>query len=199
MENPLVGVFNRERTMLVFRQRSLEVYAAYLAGAGGSLLGFWGLLGILTGRLGSQTAAWYVFTGAMFAGAAYWAFKMFRSFTFDLRKRTYAERFGANFKPQFLSGSFQDFKCLEIAPYQSFVPTGFTMTNMRGGMQAMPNQLLVLRLWYNDPRRPPAVLEHFTSDAAGYVHDGRAVTFGQKAITYANAIGIPLHSCIPLQ
>jgi hypothetical protein len=59
MENPLVGTFNRERTMLVFRQRSLEFFASIFGMALGAAMVviavcqqyfglFWGILPLLT-------------------------------------------------------------------------------------------------------------------------------------------------------
>jgi hypothetical protein len=67
MENPMVGGFNRERTVLLFRQRSLEVYAAYAAVGGGGFMALWGIWRAFIGREGlNDTTMWLIVFGGFF-------------------------------------------------------------------------------------------------------------------------------------
>ncbi len=200
MENPMVGAFNRERTMLVFRQRSTEVYAAYAGLLAGAVMMALALFRLVVWRSLDGATLWFGFFGFCFAAASYWAFALFRSYTFDLRKRQYEERFGAGGRPVRIKGSFQDFDHLELMQYDGLMPNSLTVTfSQSGPTMARMNKLYVIRLCYRDPRRPAAVLEHIWSNAPGGVVDGNVVSFTQKAVQYADAIKLPLHSSIPLQ
>jgi hypothetical protein len=200
MENPLVGTFNRERTMLTFSQRSLEVTAAYVALFGGGGMVLFGLINfLLSGGLTGQ-ALWLVTFGGMFAGAAAWALLLFRSIKFDLRKRAYVMRKSMGMVPEVRRGSTQEIRCLELAPFDGLLPAAIIQqqgTGLIGGAAGLGG-IYVLRLWWHDASREPIVIEHVQAMQT-YGHlDMLLAGFGQKAQMYASALQVPLYSQIPL-
>jgi hypothetical protein len=201
MENPLIGSFNRERTSLVFRQRSLEFFAAYAGlGVGGAMV----LVG-LTQRFfgffdGIFTPGYNTFFGLLFLGASIWAMLLFRTVKFDLRKRTFVSRSRLGLLPKFESGTIQEIRCLELVPYAGLIPTSFVQS-VSPGMIAAPvqhGQLFVIRLWWHNPHRPPIVIEHVQIFQTYGAADGHLLTFAAKAQMYAQSLQVPLYSNIPL-
>lgn len=202
MENPLTGSYNRERTILTFHQRSLEVRAAQLAVAGGIGMVIIGLAKEF--RLPVPTpldSMWWLFFGLAFAAAGSWAFLLFRNLRFDIRKRGYVERFGSGMAVQWRRGSIDEVRCLELARYSGLFPTqikspasswGMPGTPMPGAGMPAPGTLLVLRLWWHDPHRAPVVVEHLVVGAAYGVQDQRTQHFIGLAQGYAQALRVPL-------
>jgi hypothetical protein len=204
MENPLFGSFNRERTMLVFRQRSLEVQAAYLAMIGGTLMVLFGLAkGFGLVPFGRVPASWFLIFGLAFGAAGLWAFLLFRFIKFDLRKRLYVERAGSGLTFSQRKGSLDEVRCLELSRYHGLLPGAVGQRSSSWGT-AMPNQsvpapvgtLLTLRLWWHDPRRPPVVVEHLVVGTAYGYQDQRTMHFLGLAQAYAQALRIPLTGSI---
>src|SRR5688572_28830893 len=162
MENPLQGSFNRERTVLVFQQRSREVYAALWALIIGSGMFFTGLFRLLSFR--TAAAWWFLIVGGAVAAAALWAYLLFRFIKFDLRKRTYVERFGSGLLVQWRRGSLDEVNCLGLESYQGFLPelrqrvAGWTIAGPSAAYA--PGQVFVVRLWWKDKNRYPPVIEH---------------------------------------
>ena len=206
MENPLCGSFNRERTILTFRQRSLEVQAAYLAMAGGAamfVIGFakgFGFLDLLP-----VPAMWLLFFGSAFGGAGLWAFLTFRQLKFDIRKRLYLERSGGGLNFQNRKGTIDEVRCLELGRYQGLLPTSTKQSTQGAWGSAMPPQpagyapqgtLLTLRLHWHDPHRPPVVVEHLVVGAAYGYQDQRAMHFIGLAQAYSQALRVPLAGSI---
>lgn len=197
MENPLAGAFNRERTMLIFRQTADQVWAAYGAAALGASLFVRGLWLLLVQRRDLDgVVLWLITFGFLFLAAAFWAFSLFRSFKFDLRKRTYAERFGASGRPVHRTGSISEIRHLELMPYGGLFGTvggpGSVFQPDLGG------QVYVIRLVWHDQRRIPAILEHVNTAATYGTVDARLADFGHKAMQYAQAIGVPMYTQVPL-
>ncbi len=201
MENPLTGSFNRERTILSFGQRSLEVRAAQAAiVVGGVML----LIGLAKGS-GMPIpvplpAIWWTFFGIAFGLAALWAFLLFRNLKFDTRKRGYVERAGSGLMVQWRRGSIDEVRCLELGRYSGLLPTSNRPPVQGWGGAAAPpgvampaaGTLLVLRLWWHDPHRPPVVVEHLVAGAAYGYQDQRAQHFLGLAQGYAQALRVPL-------
>ena len=204
MENPLTGSFNRERTILTFHQRSLEVNASYLAVAGGigmAVVGMAKTFGLF--EFLPLDPIWWMFFGMAFGLAGLWAYLLFRQFRFDLRKRFYTERFGSGAMVRFRKGSIDEVRCLELGRYQGLLPTGKPQAT-QGGWGAMPGQmpaqmgapqagtLLTLRLWWQDPHRPPVVVEHLVVGSAYGYQDQRTMHFLGLAQAYAASLRVPL-------
>ena len=202
MENPLCGSFNRERTVLTFRQRSLEVQAANFAMLGGGAMV---LLGLAKGfgffEFSPVPAIWWMFFGFAFAAAGYWALLLFKLLKFDIRKRLYLERSGSGFSVQHRRGSIDEVRCLELGRYQGLLPTQAKPPTQGAWGSAMPPQpagysaqgtLLTLRLHWHDPNRQPVVIEHLTVGAAYGYRDQRAMHFLGLAQAYAQSLRVPL-------
>jgi len=200
MENPLVGSYNRERTILTFAQRSLEVRAAQAAIVGGCgmvLIGFAKAANLPVPL--PLDPMWWTFFGAAFALAAAWAFLMFRNIRFDLRKRGYVDRSGSGLMVGWRRGSIDEVRGLEIARFAGLLPTqtrapaaGWGTPNRALMAAPAPGTLLVLRLWWHDPQRPPVVVEHLVvGNAYGY-QDQRTMHFLGLAQGYAQALRVPL-------
>ena len=203
MENPLQGSFNRERTVLTFHQRSLEVNAAYAAIAGGAAMAVAGLakeFGLLP-RLPFDSL-WWLFFGCAFGLAGLWAYLLFRQIRFDLRRRVYAERFGSGAMVRIRRGSSDEVRCLELGRYQGLLPSGKATLGQGPWGSAMPPQpgtsfpqagtLLTLRLWWTDPSRPPIVVEHLVVGSAYGLQDQRTMHFLGLAQAYSQALRVPL-------
>src|SRR5688572_22589074 len=120
MENPLQGFFNRERTVLVFRQRSLEAQAAVWSLVGGGLMALYGFWGLFVS--GDAMGLWFALFGTAFAAAGGWAFLLFRYLRFDLRKRTYMERSGMGFWVRWRTGGMDEINCLGLEAYHGLIP-----------------------------------------------------------------------------
>lgn len=201
MENPLTGSFNRERTILTFRQRSLEVQAAYAAIFGGPAMVLVGLargFGLFPNF--PTPPIWWIAFGLAFGLAGLWAFLLFRQIRFDLRKRQYAERFGSGGAVRWRQGSVDEVRCLEIGRYSGLLPAGSSRqgggswgapTGTAGGSTPM-GTLLTLKLWWHDPHRPPVVVEHLVVGQAYGVNDQRTMHFLALAQAYAQALRVPL-------
>jgi len=199
MENPMVGAFNRERTSLVFRQRSLEVYAAYVGLGLGALMVLMAIVRLPRDGISGQVL-WLGAFGAMFAGASAWAYSLFRSFRFDLRKRVYAMRVRTPGGIQTVTGSIQEIKCLEIAPYSGLLPGLLVQSRAPGmvGATAGMGQVFVIRLWWNDPNRQPVVLEHLQAGMTQADAERGLAGFGAKAKQYADSMMVPVVSGFPV-
>lgn len=200
MENPLVGSFNRERTVLTFRQRSLEFFASLAGMALGALL----LLAVPGKQflpfLPVVFAQWNLLFGALFFLASLWAYFGFRSIRFDLRRGTYGERLRIGALPTMRTGELKEVRCLELAPYDGIFPTALAQA-AAPGMLAAPvqfGQLYVVRLWWHDPSRPPVVIEHVQAQQAYGSADAQLAGFAQRAQMYANALRVPMYSRIAL-
>jgi hypothetical protein len=200
MENPLVGAFNRERTVLVFRQRSLEAQAAFWAVIGGSAMFLFGLY--LRVFSVNSAAWWFGIFGGAFAAAGLWAYLLFRYVKFDLRKRTYVERYGSGFWIRWRTGSIDEVNCLGLESYQGLLPqvqlgqTGWSVGGPQAGYSPSqyPGHVYVVRLWWKDASRYPPVVEHlFTNRASGYGPDQGMASFHALAQSYAHALKVPLY------
>jgi hypothetical protein len=203
MENPLCGSFNRERTILTFRQRSLEVYGAYLAIFGGAGMI---LIGVFRGFAPQipllVPSVWWTFFGACFLLAGVWAHLLFRQLRFDLRKRVYNERTSRGLAFWVRRGSMDEIRCLEMARFQGLIPTsgqpaqpyswGGAMP--QGGIPPIPaGSVLVVRLWWHDPRHAPVVVEHLVVGMGYGPQDQRTMHFLGLAQAYAGALRVPLY------
>ena len=206
MENPLCGSFNRERTILTFRQRSLEVQAAYAAMAGGMAM----IVAALAKGFGyfeflPAPPIWWIFFGGAFGAAGLWAFLLFRQLKFDIRKRLYIERSGNGLTFQNRKGSIDEVRCLELGRYQGLLPTSAKQTTQGAWGSAMPPKpaayapqgtLLTVRLHWHDPARPPIVIEHLVVGTAYGYQDQRAMHFLGLAQAYSQALRVPLAGSI---
>lgn len=200
MENPLAGSFNRERTVLTFRQRSLEVQAAYLAMLGGPVMAVIGLAkGFGLFLFIPTPPTWWLTFGIAFGLAGLWAFLLFRQLRFDLRKRHYAERFGMGATVRWRQGSIDEVRCLEIGRYSGLLPNratpsigGWGAPPGSPGGQAPMGTLLTVKLWWHDPQRPPIVVEHLVVGQGYGVQDQRTMHFLGLAQAYAQALRVPL-------
>lgn len=201
MENPLVGIFNRERTILTFRQRSLEFFAAWIGIVCGGGLFLMPWLNRITGfGFILVSFEWSVFFGALIACASIWAMLMFTMIRFDCRKRTFSMRTRIGLIPKFQSGSIDEVRHLELAPYGGLFPTTIAQS-VAPGMLAAPVQfghLYVIRLHWQQQGRAPIVVEHVQMMQGYGVHDSGMMNFAQKAQQYSNALKVPLYSNIPL-
>lgn len=204
MENPLHGSFNRERTILSFSQRSLEVYASYLAMAGGIVMALVGI-GKAFGLFGFLPLMdmWWFFFGLMFALAGLWAYLLFRYLRFDLRKRFYVERVGSSGMVSTRKGSIDEVRCLELFRYQGLLPTQNPQARPSGWGANMPvgqappaGTLLGIRLWWHDPYRAPVVIEHLVVGASFGSQDQRAMHFIGLAQAYSQSLRVPLTGSI---
>ncbi len=201
MENPMYGSFNRERTMLIFKQRSLEVTAAQAAMIGGAFLFAMGLFGSVFGvSLFFVDRTWCLMFGFLFAIAGAWAWSIFRMIKFDLRSRQYQERFGGGGFARWRNGSINEFKALELVAYQGFLPpTGARAVATLYGVMAAPGTVFIIRLWSHDPYRQPIVLEHVVV-GANYGRDAeRAANFVTIANAYSHALQLPLYGSLAPQ
>lgn len=198
----MYGSFNRERTVLVFQQRSLEIVAAQIAMAVGAVMFVGGLAGaVFELPLYLVSPMWSMLFGFCFALAAAWAFALFRTIKFDLRSRQYQERFGTGGFVKWRKGSIDEFKHLELIAYQGLAPP---ISGGRGvatpyGTMAAPGTVFVIRLWSNDPYRHPMVLEHVVV-GANYGRDAeRAANFVTIAQAYSHALRLPLYGSLAPQ
>lgn len=203
MENPLYGSFNRERTVLVFKQRSLEVKAAQIAVVGGIVLLAGGLASAVLGTPTYLiTPLWSIMFGFLFALAGLWAFSLFRIIKFDLRSRQYHERFGSGGFARWRKGSIDEFKALELMAYQGLAPpigAAAQPISTPHGMMAPPGTVFVIRLWSHDPYRQPMVLEHVVV-GRNYGGDAeRAANFVTIAQMYSHCLKLPLYGSLAPQ
>lgn len=200
MENPLTGSFNRERTVLTFRQRSLEVQAANLAMIGGAGMVVYGLAaGFGVAPSIRVPPLWWLVFGIAFGLAGLWAFLLFRQIRFDLRKRQYGERFGSGAAVRWRHGSIDEVRCLEIGRYAGLLPSRPSATPGpwgapagTPGSQVASGTLLTLKLWWHDPQHPPLIVEHLVVGQGYGFQDQRTMHFIGLAQAYAQALRVPL-------
>jgi len=148
---------------------------------------------------------WWLFFGGAFGGAGLWAFLLFRQIKFDIRKRLYIERSGNGLTFQNRKGSIDEVRCLELGRYQGLLQTSSKQTTQGAWGSAMPSQpagygpqgtLLTVRLHWNDPTRPPIVVEHLVVGTAYGYQDQRAMHFLGLAQAYSQALRVPLAGSI---
>lgn len=199
MENPLTGRFNRERTLLVFRQRSIEAQAAFWSMLGGSALFVYG---VYQDWLDRGMAWWCIVFGLAFAGAGTWAYLLFRMIRFDLRKRSYVERSGSGLWIKWRQGSIDEINCLGLESYHGLLPeaqlgpVGWHVggPGVAQSQASYAGKVFVVRLWWKDRGRYPPVVEHlFANRASGLGLDHSAATFYTLAQSYAHALNVPLY------
>ena len=184
MENPLQGTLNRERTVLVFAQRSREVVAAWCAVALGGVMVLVGFLQTVFGLQLVGMPTWFLFFGCAFAFAGAWAILLFRQLKFDLRKRTYTDRMGLGMQVIWRRGTIDEVHSVQI----------FLQSQIGGrALVAGDPAGLSLRLWWRDPEHPTAVIEQRSSLTAGAVRFETAHgEFIQRAKYYGTALGVPV-------
>lgn len=202
MENPLIGVFNRERTVLVFRQRPLEIYASYV----GMAIGFASMgAALLGGALSNTLASSFVASvgqpmglvfGFLFFGVSAWAYLMFTQLRFDLRKRTFTIRDRVGLAPRFQQGRIEEIRLLEVEPYSGLLPS--TVHGPLIGARPALGETWVVRLHWNAPGRQPIVIEHLEINGAYGMRDAQLAGFGAKVRQYADALKVPVISKHPI-
>ncbi len=198
MENPLRAHLNRERTVLTFRQRSLEVYGAYAAVCVGIAMIVSGGSDIFFGIPDTGMPYWHLFFGPMFLGAGVWAYLRFQYLRFDLRKRTYFHRFRHGMISQSRTGTMDEVNCLGLERYTGLLPA---LSKTARGTWSPPGSVpagvgfgyvYVLRLWWKDASRYPPVVEHLHSSASYGALDSSQGDFVANAKLYAQLLSVPL-------
>lgn len=198
MENPLTGHLNRERTILTFRQRSLEVYASYVAMGLGLAMIAGGLGDLAFNFPKTGMPYWNLVFGPMFFGAGLWAYLMFRMIRFDLRKRTYFERYREGWRSKTRTGPIDEVNCLGLERYIGVIPA---LTQTPHGTWSAPGSVppgvgfghvYVLRLWWKDAGRYPPVIEHLHSSAPYGALDKKQGDFVANAKLFAQLLDVPL-------
>lgn len=198
MENPLKGHLNRERTVLTFRQRSLEFYATYAAMLLGVAMTLGGFGDLLFGFPQTGMPHWNLTFGPLFFLAGLWAYLLFRFIRFDLRKRTYYMRERSGMFAQVSTGSIDEVNCLGLEKYIGIVPA---LTRSHLGTWSAPGSVpsgvgfgyvYVLRLWWKDSSRYPPVIEHYHSSAIYGSLDAMQGDFVANAKLYAQLMQVPL-------
>lgn len=190
MENPMVGSFNRERTRLVFRQRSYEYFASIIGMFVGSAMIANGVLTF--GRSGWLGPYWFLFFGAAIFAASVTAYRNFKSIRFDLRRRLcVAHKLLGAHRGVSESHRFEELSHLEVAHYSGLLPL-----NGVGISDGAP--VFVVRLHWKNPHIPPVALEHVSLTNPIRRRDSAYAQFGNRVVEYSNAIGIPVVSLVPL-
>lgn len=198
MENPLSGHLNRERTVLTFRQRSLEVYTSYVAIVLGVVMIAGGLSDLILGFPRTGMPYWNLIFGPMFLGAGLWAYLLFRMIRFDLRNRTYFDRYRKGWLAQTRTGSVDEVNCLGLERYVGIIPA---LNKTPQGTWSAPGSVpagvgfgyvYVLRLWWKDASRYPPVIGHLHSSATYGSLDKGQGDFVANARMYAQLLNVPL-------
>lgn len=176
---------NRERTMLYFRQRSLEVLACKVAAVGGGGMFLYGIGGITFPALFSPSVAIFCMTfGFLFFASAAWAWALFRELRFDLRKRTYWERYNDGGRIRIRQGPMSEIAHLEIG--------GYAGIGKPASLSSAP-LIYVVRLRWREPQRYPPVLEHLDATSNYAAADLQTGQFYARANEYARLLGVPLY------
>lgn len=176
---------NREQTMLYFRQRSMEVLACKIAAIGGAGMFLYGVGGItFPGRFNSEVSTYCMTFGFLFFASAAWAWALFRELRFDLRKRTYWERYNDGGRIRIRQGPISEIAHLEIGAYAGI-----------GKPSSLSTAPLVyaVRLRWRDPLRYPPVLEHLDATTHYAAADVQTGHFYARAQEFARLLGVPLY------